>query len=60
MTSDFNSYHIPRVDDLIDRLGKARFVSTLDLTKGYWQVPLAAEAKPKTAFGLHGVTTTFQ
>ncbi|XP_071205660.1 uncharacterized protein [Salvelinus alpinus] len=26
---------MPRVDELIDRLGKARYISTLDLTKGY-------------------------
>ena len=36
-----DAYPIPRVDDLIDRVGQARFISTLDLTKGYWQVPVA-------------------
>lgn len=25
---------MPRVDELLDRLGRARFISTLDLTKG--------------------------
>ncbi|XP_066518865.1 uncharacterized protein [Hoplias malabaricus] len=72
--SQFDSYPLPRVDDLIDRLGKARFISTLDLTKGYWQVALTPEARPKTAFstpaghwqyrvlpfGLHGAPATFQ
>ncbi len=48
--SKFDSYPMPRVDELIDRLGRARFISTLDLTKGYWPVPLTEDAKPKTAF----------
>ncbi|KAK3517265.1 hypothetical protein QTP70_001757 [Hemibagrus guttatus] len=39
--SEFDSYPLPQVDDLMEQLGKARFVSTLDLTKGYWQVALA-------------------
>ncbi|XP_072769033.1 neuromast-expressed gpi-anchored lymphocyte antigen 6, partial [Nerophis lumbriciformis] len=69
-----DAYPMPRVDELIERLGPARFVSTLDLTKGYWQVPLTERAKPKTAFstpeglfqytvlpfGIHGATATFQ
>ena len=72
--SRFDSYPMPRVDELIERLGPARFVSTLDLTKGYWQVPLTRRAQPKTAFatpdglfqytvlpfGVHGAPATFQ
>ncbi|KAL0162283.1 hypothetical protein M9458_041679, partial [Cirrhinus mrigala] len=72
--SEFDGYPMPRVDELLDRLGRARYISTLDLTKGYWQVPLTASAKPKTAFstpsghwqyrtlpfGLHGAPATFQ
>ena len=41
---------MPRIDELIDRLGKAKFVTTLDLTRGYWQVPVAESAREKTAF----------
>ncbi len=72
--SKFDGYPMPRVDELLDRLGRARFISTLDFTKGYWQVPLTEQAKPKTAFstpnshwqyrvlpfGLHGAPATFQ
>ncbi len=72
--SEFDGYPMPRVDELLDRLGRARYISTLDLTKGYWQVPLSETAKPKTAFstssghwqyrtlpfGLHGAPATFQ
>lgn len=46
----FDTYPMPRIDELIDRLGTARYMTTLDLTKGYWQIPLAESAKEKTAF----------
>ncbi|CAM5144208.1 unnamed protein product [Eretmochelys imbricata] len=50
------------------------FLTTLDLTKGYWQIPLAKDVKEKMAFstleglfqysgfpfGLHGAPATFQ
>nr|XP_024655059.1 uncharacterized protein LOC112430808 [Maylandia zebra] len=72
--SRFDAYPMPRVDELLDRLGTARFFTTLDLTKGYWQIPLSAEAREKTAFstpyglyqfvtlpfGLFGAPATFQ
>ena len=44
------AYPMPRIDDLIDQLGKARFITTLDLTRGYWQMPVAAGDQYKTAF----------
>ncbi|CAM4612755.1 unnamed protein product [Leuciscus chuanchicus] len=59
--SKFDAYPMPRVDELLDRLGTARFYSTLDLTKGYWQIPLSPMSKEKTAFttpfGLHQFVT---
>lgn len=48
--SEMDAYPMPRVDDLVDRLGKATYMSTLDLTRGYWQVPVAEAARSKTAF----------
>ena len=67
-------YPMPRVDELIDRLGTAKYISTLDLSRGYWQVPMSAESRKKTSFvtpfgqfefnvmpfGLHGAPSTFQ
>lgn len=45
-----DTYPIPRVDDCIDKLGNAVFVSKFDLLKGYWQVPLTDRAKEVSTF----------
>ncbi len=69
--SKFDAYPMPWVDELLDRLGTARIYSTLDLTKGYWQIPLSKEKsafiKPfglhqfvTLPFGLFGAPATFQ
>ncbi|GFV14932.1 retrovirus-related Pol polyprotein from transposon 297 [Trichonephila clavipes] len=39
--------------DLLFEIGQARFISVLDLTKGYWQIPMKDEAKPLTTFVTH-------
>ena len=48
--SEFEAYPMPRIEDLLDSLGKAQFLTTLDLAKGYWQVPGKESAKDKTTF----------
>lgn len=62
--SAFDSYPIPRVDELVEKLGNATYLSTLDLCKGYWQVPLTPEAQEQTAFqaptGLFHFTMPFE
>lgn len=68
--SVFDAYPLPRLEDFIERVGHTKFITTLDLCKGYWQVPLnegTAFRTPqglwqftKMAFGLHGVPATFQ
>ena len=69
-----DKYQMPRVDELVELIGSASFITTLDLTKGYYQVPLAKSDQKKTAFvspqgkfeytrmpfGLKGAPTTFQ
>lgn len=40
----------PRVEELLDRLGKARFFSKLDLAAGYHQIRLCPNDTEKTAF----------
>ena len=72
--SKFDAYPMPRIDELVDRLGMATYYTTLDCTKGYWQIPLSPAAREKTAFstplglyqfkvlpfGLFGAPATFQ
>lgn len=36
----FDSYPTPRIDDLLESLRKERYLTKVDLCKGYWQVPL--------------------
>src|SRR4029434_4085122 len=38
-----DSFPMPRVDDCVDTIGSARYVTKLDLLKGYWQVPLSID-----------------
>uniref|UniRef100_A0A670J3L3 ribonuclease H n=1 Tax=Podarcis muralis TaxID=64176 RepID=A0A670J3L3_PODMU len=39
--------------NLIEKLGCAKFITVMDLTKGYWQIPLSPEAAEKSAFTTH-------
>ena len=43
-------FPIPRIDDLLDQLGKSRYYSTLDLASGYWQIRVHPDSREKTAF----------
>ncbi|KAH9133302.1 hypothetical protein AeRB84_020594, partial [Aphanomyces euteiches] len=45
-----DSYPMPRIDDLLDVLGRAKLFSTMDIVSGYWNVPMAKEGIEKTAF----------
>ena len=45
-----DNYPLPRIDELLDDFGKAKWFSTLDLKSGYWQVEMNPADQAKTAF----------
>lgn len=45
-----NSYPLPRIDDIFDQLGNAKYFSKIDLRSGYRQIRLDKESIPLTAF----------
>ncbi len=69
-----DSYPLPRMEDCIDNIGSAHFVTKLDMLKGYWQVSThltsfrdSAFVTPDNflqytamAFGLRNAPATFQ
>lgn len=72
--TQFDAYPMPRIQGLLEKVGKAKFLTTLELTKSYWQILLSPESKQYTAFatpiglyqftrmpfGLHEAAATFQ
>ncbi|XP_076047320.1 uncharacterized protein LOC143028843 [Oratosquilla oratoria] len=58
-----DNFPLPRIDDLIDSIGKAKIITKLDLMSGYYQMPLSEEAKRVSSFitpsGLYQYKVTF-
>ncbi len=47
-------YSLPRIDETVDALSGAKWFSTCDVNKAFWQVGLLEEHKQKTAFIVDG------
>lgn len=45
-----DKYPLPRMDDVLDNLGRAKWFSTLDLFSGFFQIPLDKKSKKYTSF----------
>ncbi|MES9950010.1 MAG: RNase H-like domain-containing protein [Candidatus Thiodiazotropha sp.] len=45
-----DSFPMARIDDCIDNIGHAKYVTKFDLLKGFWQIPLTDRAKEVSAF----------
>ena len=55
--SQFDAYPMPQLEDLIERLGEASHITTLDSCKGYWQVSLVRQLIPTLHSGPHRVSS---
>ncbi|XP_076031965.1 uncharacterized protein LOC143019869 [Oratosquilla oratoria] len=48
--TELDSYPLPRIDDVIDEVGRAQWVTKLDLLQGYYQVRLSERSRAISAF----------
>ena len=69
-----DAYTLPRIDESLSRLGKAKIYTSLDLAWVFWQIPVRKADRQKTAFacelglfewrrmpfGMCNASTTFQ
>ena len=46
----FDAEPMPNIDEIFSRVGKAKYLSKLDLCKGFWQIPMKESDQDKTAF----------
>ena len=46
----FDAEPIPTLDELLVKIEGAKYFTKIDLTKAYWQIPLAEKSKAYTAF----------
>ena len=45
-----DAFCLPRIDDNLDRLKEAKYITVLDLASGFWQIPIEEADKEKLAF----------
>ncbi|XP_030767447.1 uncharacterized protein LOC115891183 [Sitophilus oryzae] len=47
-------YPLPNVERILSSLRNSKFISSIDLRKAFWQIPLDERSKEKTAFAVVG------
>jgi hypothetical protein len=52
--SKADCYRLPNIDHILSNLRDTKYISALDLSMGFWQMPLSQESKCKTAFFVEG------
>lgn len=50
----FDSYCLPSIDRILGSLRNAKYISSIDLRKAFWQIPLDESSKDKTTFNVVG------
>ena len=45
-----DGYPIPRIDEIIQKLGDSNYLSRVDFSKGFWQCELHEQSRAKSAF----------
>lgn len=45
-----DAYNLPYISEILDNLRDARYLTSIDLSKAFWQIPIAQEDRDKTAF----------
>jgi hypothetical protein len=54
------TFPVTRCDEAVDRVGDAKYVITMDLDAGYWQVSMNQASRPKSAFFIPGGKKRFR
>ncbi|XP_039310315.1 uncharacterized protein K02A2.6-like [Solenopsis invicta] len=49
-----DAYPLPNMNGILDKLRPAHYISTIDLSQAYFQIPLAKESREITAFSVPG------
>ena len=49
-----DAYPLPSVDSIIRKIQNAKFLSTVDIKKAFYNIPLAKQSRPLTAFAIPG------
>lgn len=58
--TEFDAFPMPNLREIVLKLGKAKVFSKIDLTKGYYQIPLGQSSKKYTAFAFDGKLFQFR